>query len=131
MRNSLEVLQGMIIGIGTDLCRVSRMERAASRDGFIDRFFSDEEARYAASKARPAEHLAASFAAREALGKALGDGLFKSGAIRASVRRTDDGPIFVIPPDLQKYFDERGVKRAWLSITHEGDLALAFAVLEG
>lgn len=63
----------MIIGIGLDLLDIERMERAlARRPSLADRLFTASEQAYAASRARPGQHLAARFCAKEAVTKALG-----------------------------------------------------------
>lgn len=121
----------MLIGIGTDMCRVDRVTRAAESEHFVSRVFSREEIEYSGSLPAAGEHLAASFAAKEALSKALGIGIFKMGAGSAWVSRTDDGPVMRCSGELQEMLDKRGVKKIWLSLTHEGGFALAFVILEG
>lgn len=60
-------------GVGIDLLEIDRMERALERrPRLADRVFTSAEREYAASKARPGSHLAARFAAKEAVVKALG-----------------------------------------------------------
>lgn len=59
--------------VGLDLLEVDRLEAALERrPGLAQRLFSDGERAYAASRARPVEHLAARFCAKEAVTKALG-----------------------------------------------------------
>lgn len=63
----------MAAGIGIDLLEIHRMERALERrPGLAARVFTDAEQEYAAARARPGRHLAARFAAKEAVVKALG-----------------------------------------------------------
>jgi holo-[acyl-carrier protein] synthase len=58
--------------IGLDLLEIERFERVLERRPRIaDRLFTDAERRYAAAKARPGQHLAARFCAKEAVAKAL------------------------------------------------------------
>ncbi|UGS37676.1 holo-ACP synthase [Capillimicrobium parvum] len=58
--------------IGLDLLEIDRLERALERrPRLAQRLFTDAERAYAASKARPAQHLAARFCAKEAVAKAL------------------------------------------------------------
>jgi holo-[acyl-carrier protein] synthase len=58
--------------IGIDLLRIERLERAlARRPRLAQRLFTDSERAYAASQARPGQHLAARFCAKEAVAKAL------------------------------------------------------------
>jgi holo-[acyl-carrier protein] synthase len=60
-------------GVGIDLLEIDRMERALRRHPRLaDRVFTAAEREYAASRARPGRHLAARFAAKEAVIKALG-----------------------------------------------------------
>jgi holo-[acyl-carrier protein] synthase len=60
-------------GVGIDLLEIDRLERALQRHPRLaERIFSESERRYAAARARPARHLAARFAAKEAVVKALG-----------------------------------------------------------
>jgi len=114
----------LIKGIGTDLCSISRMKEAISRNGFAERVFSAEEIQYAQKFSHPEEHFAASFAAREALGKALGTGL--TDTLSVSVHRTEHGPQFVFEKDILP----EGTN-IFLSLSHEQDLAIAFVVIEG
>src|ERR671915_1267250 len=59
-------------GVGIDLLDVGRFERALERrPRLAERVFTDAERAYAASRARPAMHLAARFCAKEAVAKAL------------------------------------------------------------
>jgi holo-[acyl-carrier protein] synthase len=63
----------MATGIGIDLLEIERMERALERHPRLARrIFTEAELDYAGSKGRPGRHLAARFAAKEAVVKALG-----------------------------------------------------------
>jgi holo-[acyl-carrier protein] synthase len=62
-----------VSGIGLDLLEIGRLELAlARRPSLAGRLFTDGERAYAASRARPGQHLAARFCAKEAVTKALG-----------------------------------------------------------
>ena len=62
----------MLAAVGIDLLEIGRLERAlARRPRLAERLFTDAERAYAASRARPAMHLAARFCAKEAVAKAL------------------------------------------------------------
>jgi holo-[acyl-carrier protein] synthase len=63
------------VRIGVDLIEIGRIERALSRDGFRERCFTDAERDYCDSRPNPAQHYAARFAGKEAVGKALGCGV--------------------------------------------------------
>lgn len=69
----------MILGIGTDLCDIRRIEKTLSRYGnrFIQRLFTENEQAKAGRRRNPASSYAQSFAAKEACAKALGTGFRK------------------------------------------------------
>jgi holo-[acyl-carrier protein] synthase len=58
-----------------DLIEIARIERALRRDGFRERVFTERERAYCDSRPNPAQHYAARFAGKEAVGKALGCGV--------------------------------------------------------
>jgi holo-[acyl-carrier protein] synthase len=70
----------VILGIGTDLCDIRRIERTIARHGdrFVQRIFTPVERRLAEQRANPAATYAKRFAAKEACAKALGTG-FREG----------------------------------------------------
>jgi holo-[acyl-carrier protein] synthase len=70
----------MILGIGTDLCDIRRIEQTIARHGdrFLNRIFTTAERRLAEQRANPAATYAKRFAAKEACAKALGTG-FREG----------------------------------------------------
>ncbi len=62
-------------GVGIDLLEIDRLERALKRrPRLAQRLFTDAERAYAASRARPVQHLAGRFCAKESVAKALGLG---------------------------------------------------------
>ncbi|HEX3978549.1 MAG TPA: holo-ACP synthase [Solirubrobacteraceae bacterium] len=64
---------GTGFSVGIDLLEIERLERALDRrPRLAERLFTDGERDYAASRARPGQHLAARFCAKEAVAKALG-----------------------------------------------------------
>jgi holo-[acyl-carrier protein] synthase len=64
---------GEVAGVGIDLIEIERLERGLERwPRLADRLFSGEELAYARARTRPGRHLAARFAAKEAVIKALG-----------------------------------------------------------
>jgi holo-[acyl-carrier protein] synthase len=69
----------MILGIGTDLCDIRRMERALERFGgrFTQRIYAESEQAKADKRPNPAASYALGFAAKEACAKALGTGFRK------------------------------------------------------
>jgi holo-[acyl-carrier protein] synthase len=125
----------LIIGIGTDLCEISRIESAMQRfgDRFAQKVLVESELERLRSHAKPASYLAKRFAAKEALSKALGTGIrYPVTWRRMGVINLPSGrPTFRFEPDLAAYLDRRGIQRVHLSITDETGLAGAYVILEG
>ncbi|MDR1048451.1 MAG: 4'-phosphopantetheinyl transferase superfamily protein [Synergistaceae bacterium] len=123
----------MILGLGVDLCSISRMERATRSAYFVRRLFRPSEIAYAEGKGKGrAASYASAFAAREAFVKAKAGGvsLYKLAlSSRICLERTEEGPRLFVPPEVDAAF-ERGEKRAWVSLSHDGDFAVAVVVIE-
>lgn len=118
-------------GIGVDMLEIERMERVMRRTpNFLRRVFTEEEREYCDRSARPAEHYAARFAAREAVLKALGTGF--SQGIRVSdvsVGRDESGrPYAILRGRAAEVARERGVREIALSLSHTRDVAVANAI---
>ena len=108
------------------------MERAIARHpSFVRKTFTDGERRLCEASARPAEHYAARFAARQAVLKALGL-RYGSGARRGDVATTvaDNGrPMAVLAGNVAQVAAERGVTEIALSLSFTHDVATAMALL--
>ena len=77
------------LGIGVDLCAVSRIERAIQKAHFLNRVFTEAERAYLQGRGRGAgESAAAMFAAKEAVAKALGTGFAQESCPSRSRSRT-------------------------------------------
>lgn len=122
----------MILGIGLDLCDVSRMEAALKRGGFLERFFTDGEQAYIRARGKgAAQSMAGHFAAKEAGLKALGCGIAVP-LCEIAVRHDELGaPSFVLTGKALERMHSLGGASIHLSITHTDTMAAAVAVLEG
>lgn len=124
----------MIYGIGVDVVMISRIRGALQRWGekFMRRIFTEEEVAYCMRKRDPAPSFAARFAAKEAFFKALGPG--QKRGIRwkeVGVENEKSGrPSFSIHQDRRVFMDAEGIARVHLSLSHDGDFAIAHVVLE-
>ena len=119
-------------GIGVDMLEISRMEQVIERrPSFLRRVFTEEERAYCERSARPAEHYAARFAAREAVLKALGTG-FAQGIGLKDVSVTRDPstgrPRALLAGRAAQIAQEQGVREIALSISHTRDVAVANAL---
>lgn len=116
----------MAPSVGIDLLEIDRLERALERHPRLaERLFTDGERRYAAARARPGRHLAARFAAKEAVVKALGlTGGFGLGEIEIvageppTVRVSGRAAEAAAGSDIE------------ISLTHSRDFAAAVAIVD-
>lgn len=121
-----------VIGIGVDVVEIERFRRSLERTPTMrDRLFTPVELAYVAPKADPVPSLAARFAAREAVMKALGLGLGAFGFHEVWVERADTGaPSLAITGRAAELADRAGVVRWHLSLTHSDLVAVAYVVAE-
>ena len=100
---------------------------------FETRVFTDDERAYCNGLPDPAPHFAARFAAKEAALKALGLGIGAIGIDRklreVEVKRVGTAPELALHGRLAREAERLGVTSASLSLTHDGDHALASVVL--
>ena len=122
-------------GIGIDLVQISRMREVISRweERFVRRVFTDGEIVYCRARRDPVPHFAARFAAKEAGLKALGTGLRLGIHWRELevVRERGQAPTLVLSGRSHEIGRARGGTRMLLALTHDGDYALAQALLVG
>ena len=128
------MLDGNVIGIGVDMCAVSRMEKSIQKQHFYERVFLEGERAYLDKKEKSrAQSAAAMFAAKEAVAKALGTG-FAQGVSAFVIEVTHDelgAPGVVLHGGAKERLKKLGGTRVLLSLTHEKDMAAAFAVIIG
>src|SRR5437773_9671328 len=124
-----------VLGIGVDLVECARIERSLERFGekFLHRVFTNGEIEYSMSMKFPARHLAARFAAKEAVSKAFGTGIGKSMGWRdIDVHKKPSGePFLVLHGGADTLAKERAMKSAWISLSHTEHHAVAMIVIEG
>jgi len=116
------------VDVGLDLLEVERMEVAlARRPRLAERLFTPDERAYAASRARPAQHLAARFCAKEAVTKALGLDTFSPQLIEVAGGGSAQVGV-VLHGEVAARAEALGV-RVEVSLTHTRAMAGAVAVL--
>lgn len=115
-------------GLGMDLIEIARIERALDRrPRLADRLFTERELAYAASKGRPGRHLAARFAAKEAVVKAM--------ALGPGTALRDIEVVAGAPPEIELHDEvariaaERGLSLK-VSLTHATEMAAAVVIAE-
>jgi len=123
----------MIYGIGSDIVAVRRMADFWQRHGErgLEKVLAPEERDPCRASPDPGRFLAKRFAAKEALGKALGTGVRDPLLLPAIAVSHDElgKPAFAFTPELAAHLAARGLL-AHLSISDEQDYAVAFVVLE-
>jgi holo-[acyl-carrier protein] synthase len=123
-----------VLGVGVDLVECARIQRAIDRfgDRFLHRVFTDGEIEYSMSMKFPARHLAARFAAKEAVSKAFGTGIGKVMGWRdIDIRKKPSGePFLVFSGPAKQLAERRGVSVALITLSHTEHHAMATIVLE-
>ena len=121
-----------IVGVGIDAVDVERFRTSLQRTPTMrERLFVDEELDYVAPKADPVPSLAARFAAREAVMKAMGLGLGAFGFHEVWVSRAESGaPSLQVTGRALELAVDRGITDWHLSITHTATVAMAHVVAE-
>jgi holo-[acyl-carrier protein] synthase len=125
----------MIAGLGIDLVDIARVERMLEDKGqrVLDRLFTPDEVAYAMARARPAMHLAARLAAKEAAFKALAgsdDARLIGWREVEVVARDGHSPTIILTGRADLRARELGIVHLWLSLTHTDSAAAATVVLE-
>ena len=123
-----------VLGIGVDLVECARIQHSLDRfgDRFLHRVFTEGEIAYSQSMKFPARHLAARFAAKEAISKAFGTGIGKAmGWKDIDVHKKPSGePFVVLEGGAKKLASERGVTKVLITLSHTDNHAMAMIVLE-
>jgi holo-[acyl-carrier-protein] synthase len=122
----------MIYGVGIDLVKIERMKGVVEKWGqrFLNKVFTKEEISYCYDKKDPYLSLAARFAAKEALVKAIGSADPVSLTDIEVVNIATGKPFIKINGKLKDFFKEKSIKRAHLSLSHEHEYGVACVVLE-
>ena len=119
---------GDVVGVGIDLIEIDRVAALLARQPrFAERCFTEAERAYCLSRKYPPQHFAARFAAKEAVGKALGIGMTRWH--EAEMVRGRGAPTAVLTGRCRRRADDMGVAEVFLSVTHSRGMAAAVAVL--
>ena len=120
----------MIIGVGTDIIEIQRVEKAVMKPSFIHKYFTEQEWEQLAGK-NP-QSAAASFAGKEAVVKALGCGFRGVTPRDIEILRDAWGkPVVTLYAGAADTAARLGVNRIQICLSHCQHYAIAFAVAEG
>ncbi len=124
----------MILGIGTDIIEVARVQGSLDRFGerFLKRLLLPNEIAYCQSHKMPGQFVAARFAAKEAISKAFGTGIgAQLGWQDIEICRKDSGePYVVLHGGGIELLAARGAKQLLITLSHTQNYATATAILE-
>jgi holo-[acyl-carrier protein] synthase len=124
----------MILGTGVDIVEVSRIDASYAQFGerLLNRILHPDEIVYCVAQKNPAPFLAARFAAKEAISKALGTGIGEDlGWQDIEIKKKDSGEPFVrLHNKGLALLQKRGGGTLHLTISHTSQYAVAMAILE-
>ena len=122
----------MILGIGIDIVEIRRIKKIMERNQvFLHKIFNEEEIEYFRARTLRNEYIAGSFAAKEAISKALGTGFRGFGFKDIIITRNSLGkPEIVLRGRAKEIALKKGKYIFHLSISHGVDSAIAYAVME-
>jgi holo-[acyl-carrier protein] synthase len=116
------------VKVGVDLIEIKRVEQALERyPGFRERCFTEAERAYCESRTNPAQHYAARFAGKEAVGKALGSGVYFTWREIEIAGRPKPG--VTLSGRTLAWAEQVGAGQIELSMTHSRELATAVCVV--
>ncbi|MBO5198241.1 MAG: holo-ACP synthase [Lachnospiraceae bacterium] len=119
----------MIIGVGTDIVEIDRVEQACERMAFLEKIYTEGERTLIAADKRRA---AGNFAVKEAVSKVFGTGFSRIKPRDIEVLRDPAGKPYVnLYAGAKQLAQELGIERIHVSISDTKELVVAFAVGEG
>lgn len=115
---------------GVDIAKVDRFNDLLNNDSFKNKYFSKQEIEYI-NKKNKAETMAGIFCAKEAFLKALGIGIGAGLDLKNIIvlHNSEGMPYFEIGAELNYYLNKKGYGSASVSISHDGDYAVAFCLI--
>jgi len=124
---------GQLLGLGADLIEVERIRGVMERQGerFLERVFTDEERSYCFGKAHPHKHLAARFAAKEAVSKCFTTGIgAELGWKSVSIYHGERGePLVRLDEKGQLLLRGVGATHVLVTLSHTQAFAMAVSAL--
>lgn len=119
----------MIKGVGCDITKIERIEKLMLNTLFTRKVFTSAEQAYVSTKS--IQSAAGLWAAKEAVSKALGTGFVGFSMRDIEILHDENGkPYAELHEGAQKRFEELCGKQLYVSISHENDTAIAFAIVE-
>ncbi len=116
---------------GVDIIKISRFEKLMQDDKFLNKYYSKIETEYINKKSNKIETIAGLYAAKEAVLKALGIGIGRGLDLKEiAINHDDNGAPFVeVDAKMQYYLNAKGCSNISVSISHDGEYAISFCVI--
>lgn len=122
----------MILGTGIDIIEVERIKRAAAKEGFRERVFTEAERQRLSAGNNDPQRIAGAFAAKEAVAKALGTGIGIVEWKEIEINHDERGrPLAMLSGKALKLMKSMDGRMLHVSVSHIRDIAAAQAILEG
>ena len=119
----------MIIGIGIDIIEIDRIKKACENEKFLKKIFTKNEIKYCENT--KFNSLAGNFAVKEAVSKAFGTGIRNFNMTDIEVLRDNLGmPYVILHNGAKKISEKKGIKKIFVSISHNKENAIGYAVAE-
>ena len=121
----------MIVGIGNDIIEIERVEKAISKEGFIDKVYTQREIENIVKRGNRTETYAGIFSAKEAISKAIGTGVREFALTDLEILNDDLGKPYVIVSDkLNKIIQRKKENyQIEIAISHSKKYATAMAII--
>lgn len=122
----------MIVGIGTDIIEINRVVEVLKKNPrFLEKYFTKKEQSLFQERGNRAQTIAGTFAAKEAVSKALGTGFRTFGLWDIEILRDEKGKPYVFVYGGAKHLlDELSISQILVTISHCKDYAVAYAVAQ-
>ena len=121
----------MIVGIGTDIIEIERVERAIQNQHFKERVFTEKEINYCNSRGRQkAASYAARFAGKEAFFKAMGTGINCSMTLVEILNDELGKPYINLSKYAEKLMNDIAGANVQISLSHSKNYATAVCIIE-
>lgn len=122
----------MICGLGTDMIEISRIKKAAQRESFLNRVFTEKEIALCRERHNFHASLAVRFAAKEAVAKTLGTGFRGFRWQEIEILADPLGkPIVLLHGGAKETAQSRGIVRLEVTMSHSKEYGIAFCTGEG
>ena len=114
-----------MISVGTDIIKINRIKELSNNDKFLHKIFTVKEIKYCNMYSNPAVHLSGKYAAKEAVKKALLNAKIVKHISMKKIQVLNN-------PDKSPYItiNELNDINFSISISHDGDYAIAFVIIE-